>query len=912
MARLVLANAITGIRNAVGEGGQLIAKNQLSAAIDALLQMIGNANIAEGSSEQADPLSSPFTVYVNPIIGSDRFVGGSFNSFEGPSTAAKLRRLEKQRLTCGYTRERPFRSINRAVIEVIIATSKSYFTAADLNEANIGLPCIELSAGCHIVHNDPGNSQSAVPITEWPAAGFDPSPEHLIAFNPTSGGVVIPRSSILSSPLGCIIRPSWVPAAADEASDYSNRAAILKLSSGAAVRGVVFRDRIGASSSHHLLDCQQNASQGDLDQLYAKVRTAVGSTAGLSSSLAMTQPAEWQSVVALDGAPSEDWDSIHGAPANGSSWSILTEWGMGGVFWDGDRQGGIKSFGLGDIRAVIQQRDLSCWEIYQAGLWRAPVSYQELLGSQPDDVRMKPSRLSRGVLASNDATGDLHALAFTGAGCAFSADSGAQLKAIATSSSFGGCTAVARGYKRSSAPHDAGWNLARLRVARSVAEQSGNVTTIELGRVAAITNGTITLDAALAPSSDPAIPASLAAQGYSLAPDTLIWIENPAGADWRATLATNAWSSIAPATIQISTPAAQAGTGAAIGSSGGVSLAIGQLVYLRRLVDTRSGSDRRVSLMLVNSTSARLPSLNSILQTQPAVSGGGIARSLAPAGAEVLAVTTTRRNAGVTLAAEITIRRASPDDPYATGGFYRPGQTVKHAGKHWTARAAAAFVASGSAPDAARWQESHVQQESSFGPADPHALEGPTLVFDTDTDPSAATATCGVDWSTIYTSPGSVRDQLRNATDYRGAHALLLALGFTSSAAHSALAPRPEASRELDPASSLDFPTPPNGGAASGRANWALEFREPSCVQLLSHRFDAVGYWNLSRALPAARRPLGPLNEFTATGTAVQGGRVEIRGVTTNGFQVSNQGLTNIDTGELVPVSAIGAMAENL
>lgn len=917
MARLAFATAMDGIRNAVGSGGQLRAKNQLSAAIDALLQLVGNANIAQGSSEQADPINAPFTVYVNPIIGSDRFVGGAFNSYEEPSsasasakTSARLKRQENQRLTCGYSRQRPFRTLNRAVIEIIIATSKNYFTAADL--AGIGAPCIELSPGCHIALNDPGNGPGVIAVGEWAATGFEPTDQHLIAFNPTTGGVVVPRSIAISAPGGCTIRPSYVPAAADEASDYSNRVAILKLSSGATTSGVTFRDRIGASSSHHLLDCQQAASQADLDQLYGKVRTAVGASANLSSSLAAPQATEWQTAAVISGAPSEAWDTLHGAASSAAHWSLLSDWGMGGCFFDGDRQGGLKSFQHLHCRATIQQRDLSCWEIYQAGAWRAPVSYQELLSAASDDVRMKPRRLSRAILLTNDAAGTLENLDVTGAGQAFCADNGAQLAVRGSTNAFGGCVAVARGYQRSSAPLDAAWNLWRLRVARSVAEQS-TVATIPLGVVSAISNSSITLQAPLAAGSDPAIPAALAAMGYSLAPGTLVWIENPSGADWRATLASNAWSSGAAAVITITDAAQQAGTGAAIGTASGASLAIGKRVYIRRLVDARSRSDRRVSLKLVNSTSARLPRRNSILQTQPAVSGGGIARALAAGGAEVLVVTTSSRippaEMGVVLAAEVTIRRACPDEPYTAGTFYRQGQVVKHAGKHLTARGT--FIASGSSPDPARWQESHVQQESSFNPGDLITLESPLLVFDTDTDASGdVTATCGIDWTTIYTSSGSVRDQLRSGTDYRGALALLLALGFTSTAAHSALVPRPQASRELDPASAADFPSPPSGGAASGRANWALEFRQPSIVQMQNHRFNAVGFWNNSRGLPQARRPMQDLNEFTAIGCAVQGGRVEVQGINQDGYAVSNQGLTSIDTGELVAIEAIGVAAD--
>jgi hypothetical protein len=285
MARLSFANAVAGILNAFGAGGQLRAKEQLAVTIDALLQMVGNANVAPGSSEPADPLNSPFTIYVNPYIGSDRFVGGSYNWFEeaGGATdavkiAAKLKRLENQRLVCGYSKERPFRTLNRAAIEIVAMTSKSFFTI-NSELANVDCPSVELSPGTHIFYNDPGNAGHAIPVTEWPAAGFDPTPNHLIAFNPNSGGIVLPRYATTSSPLSlrqCTVRPSYVPAAADEASDYSNRAAILKTTSTSYVYGFTFRDAFGASSSHHLLDCFHNASQADLDQLYAKVRTAMG------------------------------------------------------------------------------------------------------------------------------------------------------------------------------------------------------------------------------------------------------------------------------------------------------------------------------------------------------------------------------------------------------------------------------------------------------------------------------------------------------------------------------------------------------------------------------------------------------------------------------------------------------------
>jgi hypothetical protein len=922
MARISVANALAGIRNAVGAGGQLRAKDQLSAVVDALLQLVGNANIAPGNSEPADPLNSPFTIYVNPYIGTDRFVGGSYNWFEEPAGAsdaakirAKLRRLENQRLTCGYSKQRPFRTINRVAIEIVLATSKSYFTL-NSEDAQVDCPAVEFAPGTHIFYNDPGNSPSAIPITEWPAEGFEPTPNHLIAFNPNSGGIVLPRYATASAPLSlrqCTVRPSWVPAAADEAVDYSNRAAILKITNTSYVYGLTFRDQLGANSSHHLIDCFQAASQADLNQLYAKVRTAMGgasNSGNISNALAVPRLSEYEIVGPFGANPSEASDTVKGASPYVYNCSLRTEWGMGGAFWDGARVTGLKSIVIAQFTGISLQRDLSCWQIYREGAWRAPVNYQELIDSEADDVRMKPQRMSRHVSLISGAFGQMVSVFAIGAGRHHFADSGAQLEFSNSTSNFGGCVAVAKGYAPNSDPLDQNWNLRRLKVARSVADQTGNVRQIGLGNVAAISGSLITLQLPLAPSDDPAIPAVLAAQGYSLPAGTLIWIENPGGPDWRATLAANAWVSTSATEIDITGAALQAGTNLPIGTAtGGASLAVGRKVYIRRLWDNRSSAQRRVSLRLANTTNSRVPVRNSILQTRPGVTGGGIDRVLAPGGAEVLAVTTTTKipaeGAGVVMSAEITIRRSCPDEVYAAGRFYRKGETVKHAGKHFTATVT--HVSAGSTPDEAFWQESYVQQASDYNAEDPTSLEAPQLIFDTDTDGGTdLTTTCGINWATIYTSSGSVRDQLRSATDYRGALAMLLALGFSSTAAHNALVPRTEASRELDPASATDFPTPPSGGAASGRANWALEFRQPSFIQLLGQNLNGVGFWNYTRALPRWRRTMSARNEFNANFAPEQGGRVEIRGTNKDGFDVTNQGLINTDTGEVIGVDDIG------
>ena len=157
----------SGALNATPSNDQF--REQIAALVDAMRQLGGNARVVAGAIEQADPLSSPFTLYVNPYTGSDRFVGGSYNSHEDGATdeeiiASKLKRIELQRLECGYTPFRPFKTINRAVIEAAIITSKNWYTYTD-PRAHVDCVSIVLAPGVHILYNDPGSSSTCLLYT---------------------------------------------------------------------------------------------------------------------------------------------------------------------------------------------------------------------------------------------------------------------------------------------------------------------------------------------------------------------------------------------------------------------------------------------------------------------------------------------------------------------------------------------------------------------------------------------------------------------------------------------------------------------------------------------------------------------------------------------------------------------------
>jgi hypothetical protein len=900
---------------------QAAAKEQFRALVDMLRQIGGNASVVAGSLAQADPLSAPFTLYVNPYTGSDRFVGGSYNTHEAGATdeeiiASKLKRIELQRLECGYTPFRPFKTINRAVIEAAIITSKSWYTYTD-PRAHVDCVSIVLAPAAHTLYNDPGSASTS--LASWGNAK-DPTIAELIAFNPAGvGGVLLPRGCSLCGPdlRKTTIRPSWVPAIADEAADYSNRRAMLKVTGTGYFFGHTFMDKVGLKESHHLLDPYGPASKAELDAFYAKCFAAVGAGGDLAAALTVTRPTEYEIVGPIDisDSPRSTWDTTASASPYIFNCSVRSDYGMGGAFWDGNKIGGLKSMVCANFTGVSLQKDMRCWQVFESNNWvtlsNTPQDYQKYITSPPDNVRMNPARLSRHITAINDAFIQEVSVFAIGHGIHHFTDFGGEITVTNSNSSFGGNAALSKGYKTFAFPQDRNWSISRIRVPLNLGEKTGNVRRVFLGTVGDVNNNRIILTTPLAVDEDSAtVPAILLRDKFSLPDGTKIWVENPSGDDWRADLTSSAWSSSTPDRVNIAAALAQAGTDDPVGTNPatGVSLAVGKRVYIRRVVDTRSPSERRVSLQLNNTASSRLPERNFILQTDPTRAGGAISRALAPGGNEVIVVSGTGTGGspitGVVKTAEVTVRRGAPNVSYANNTFYRAGVIVKYSGKHY--QSLRDQTTSSSVPDPKTWGETLVHMPSAFNAEDALKNEIPFIVLDTDTDDAAETQTCGINFSTIWTAAGPVRDQYRSATDYLGVHALLVALGFTSAAAHAALVPRTASTRDRNPANSTQFPDAPSGGAANGRGNWAIEFRRPSVLRLYGHAWEWAGYLNYSKSIPAAQRDLSPQNKFTYYFTNSEGGRVVPQGSNEDGFNISPRGLEDIETGATLSVDAIG------
>jgi len=894
---------------------QAVAKEQIAALVDMLRQLGGNPSVVAGALAQADPLNAPFTLYVDPYIGSDRFVGGAYNSHEAGDTdeeiiASKLKRIELQRLECGYTSARPFKTINRAAIEAAIITSKNWYSFSD-PRAHVDCVTIVLSGGVHIVYNDPGSGSTS--LASWGTVK-DPTIEELIAFNPTTGGVLLPRGC--STHGGDLrkssIRPNWVTPVVDEAADYSNRRAILKVSGTGFFFNATTMDKIGHAESVHLLDTFQPASKAELDSFYSKIQAAVGAGADLASALLVTRATEYEIVGPIDQSqsPSSAWDTTRGASPYIFNWSVRSEYGMGGAFWDGAKLSGLKSMVCANFTGTNQQKDMRCWQVYENSSWvtlnNTAEDYQKYINASPDNVRRNPARQTRHISAVNNAYIQKVSIFGIGQSEVTMADNGGEITDNGGNSTFGGCSAHAKGYKDFAFGKDKNWALSHIKVPLNLSEKLSNIRRIDLGVVASASGSVITLSNGLAvDATSNSVPAVLLAAGYTLASGTRVWVENPNGPDWRATLDASAWSSSAPAQINITGELLESGSSV----PGGLDV-VGRRVYIRRVVDTRTVSERRVSLILSNTASARLPQRDAVLQTDPARASGAISRLLAAGGEEVLLVSNAGTGplptGGVLRTSELTIRRGAPNKTYAPNTFYLIGTVVRYAGKHWQAKST--FVSVGIAPDPTLWGECYVHMPSGFNPEDPISQEAPILLFDTDISDIEESTTLGINWATVWTAAGSIRDQYRSGTDYLGVYAFLRAMGYSDAAAHAALVPKVSTARELDPSSATDFPTAPSGGAATGRGNYAVEFRRPSTIRLYNHQWEWAGFGNYSKAMPAAQQDMSEFNKFTYYFTSAAGGRVVPKGSNEDGYEVTPKGLEDIATGATISPENLGGL----
>lgn len=830
-------------------------RDQIDVVADELRQLAGNADIPD------DPLNAPYILYVSSYIGNDTYISGDYKS-----TGDLDRRISLQRLEAGYTEARPFRTINRAIIEAGIITSRSWFTTDAQRKR--ALVSIVILPGEQTILNGLGSNAG---MTTW-ADGTVPTDAQLTAFNPTEGGVILPRGcSLVSMDLRkTLLRPAYVPAEADEAADYSNRSCIFRMTGQGYYYGLTFKDQLDSTSSHHLLSCFEYTSEGQLTDFYRKIDEI---SVDVNAANAEPRDPEYQIVGPQPENPTIATDTVNGASPYIYNISIRSTLGLCGVFANGAAVEGFMSCVIAQFTGVSLQTDLSCWQQYISGTWSGVATYANLINTDPDDIRANPNRRSFHIRAINDAVIQEVSVFAIGQAIHHWTESGGSLTITNSNSNFGGCAALSEGFKAAAAPKDTDWNTAFVRRAVNPFTKDGNIRQVTIGRLVdtqSNTSATLTLDADFTPEA-------LEREGYSLKENDYIWVDNPGGADYRAQLAATPWSDANPERINIQS---QVETDDADGNVNPSDPGVdnneyqsieSKRVYIRRLLDVRSVDERRYSIILQGqpNSNQRVPVKEYIVQPE---TGSWNERVLAVNASE----TTTDVSDGVNVEFK-TADRPEAETNFDSAKYYRPGDTIRRDNKHWTA----GEVVYGSF-DVTQWTQAYVHMQEDYAAPDFYKSAQPLIVFDGDTDQSESSDDMGFTLNTAV-----VEAQYESATDYQGAFNYLRNLGNSVAQAEALLIPQAEASRN---------------SSISG----AVEFRSPSTIRMFGHAYEWAGYLNYTKALPQYQGDLSRVNKFTYYFTNEGGGKVFASGFNEEGYLVSNRGIEEVESGKVIGFENIG------
>ncbi len=904
-------------------------REQIDALTDAVRQLGGKAEIAPGNTVINDPLSAPYVLYVNSYTGKDTFVAGDYSSTDDGTFETKMRRISLQRLECGYTEARPFKTINRAIIEAGIITSRDYLNLP----GNIcgDLVSIVVMPGVHTALNAAGLADNA---TNFPAYGNTKefSDAELQSFNPEgSAGIILPRGcSLVSLDLRkCNIRPDFVPGgtnALDEAADYSNRGSIFLVTGTGFYYGFTFLDKENYPYTHHLLHTFEFAGRSRVDEFYSKILKSFGNVAGISSTYTKTRNSEVEIVgpAPAPGTQTEATDSVSSASPYIFNCSIRSLYGMGGIFANGANAEGFKSMVTAQYTAISLQKDMRCWQRYNSGNWvdissTAAGNYSDYIDESPDNVRMDPNKRSFHIRCVNRAIIQEVSVFCIGQGVHHWVQSGGELTVTNSNSNFGQVASLAEGFVADSFATDKNWNVSSINVARDISGLTNKWARTDIGELtASVSNNatTITLTANLEGSENDK-PTILARNGYSL--DTYggtsyIWIENSNGVDYYAPLAANAWNPNNPNEINVSTAfvSADGATPPSTDASSAFPPIAGKTIYIRRLQDVRTLDERTYSLTCSN-TSADSRNIIRDYGIQTDTLGASIDAEIEAAEPIIASsVTTLPATTGVFRVNKVEVRRAAASTDWdnkgkyrsgyhLTNNYYRTGDVVRHQNKHY--KCIVEHIAE-STFNSNYWDEVFVHMDETYAAEDFFKNSKPVLIFDRDKDNNVTSDLLGYTNADLGTDSQLTR-QLRTSVDYLGVYSFLRSLGFNDADSHTILLPKAPVDRERNPGSALSGIGNPSG-AANAWDNWPLTMRRPSQIRLFGHAMEWSGYLNYSKALPQYQRDLTPSNKFSFYFTNQLGGRVYISAFNEEGFQITAAGLTDLATGEVLSPEGLG------
>lgn len=858
---------------------------------------------------------STTSLYVDPEIGSDLWAGG----IADPSTSPPL---TNQQITAGYSKQAPFKTLQRALIE---AARLSIVTGVDNDKYDRVV--IRVSPGEHIIDNAPPTTET---VTSW-GLNKDPDDADLRAFNTGGIGVILPRGvSIIGEDLRkSVIRATTVPAASLDPSN--DRGTVFKATGGSFFFNFTFKDSNGVDRSHHLLSAFEFCPQSELDAFYEKVATAFD----LNPSDVEIRPGEVEiSAPFPDGNAQSTVDTTFASSAYVFNCSLRSDYGMCGMFLDGSKVTGFKSMVVAQFTNVSLQKDMNAWQLYSNGTWAIPASYQEYIDSDINDVRYRiggainhetgcyqTDYRSFGFKCINNAILQEVSCFVIGDAIHHWTASGGECTITNSNSNFGMTALLSSGFRGIGSSsgafnQDKGFVCTSVRRPLLVKTDGSNIRQFTIGTVDSYdeVTGTITLQVAFDQSA-------VLGQSYSLKQGDYIWIENKSretgpgfvpgdkdassAIDARAQLAATPWDEGSPSLILVN-PSSDP----AVNNITTIDPVIlqGNRVYIRRLIDTRAPEDRgfNVSVMSTNGPESRRPVGNFIVRLG---SRASVADQIDPSnGSNQLFLISDSVTTGATGSYEyrLTLRPGDGLTSFEPGRYYRVGTPIFNSGRVYKAKRNKVYTSFA----ADEWEPSFLMLPSERGIESSRAAIAPEIIFDKDISNSPSSTTLGINQLT----DADVLNQIRSSTDFRGVSGLMQAIGYSPNDIGSAsdvtlsgkiLAPQAsEATRDWDPAA-LSSPAP--SGKLSGRQNWPLEFNRPSLVRAFGQAYEWAGQGNYSKAMPKYQfSVLSDQHKIDYFAVSLMGGRVYNTGFNEDGLIVQGNTITDLGTNTVVDVEVAG------
>jgi hypothetical protein len=881
-------------------------------------RIFGDADFATSGIEDT-LLSSRFACYVSPEYGSDDVVFGNYNAD---------RQILNQEYTCGYSMQRPFKSLARAYAEV---ARRSILAGASNDIHDRAIIIVDISDG--FIFNGTG-APTVNPWVEGPVTD-----DQLRMLNDaTRPGLIHPRgcSVVGVDYRRSVIRPLFVPAGTGSA--ITGRAPIIRMTGDGYFSNFTIKDNPSVLSSHHLVHTHEFVSQADLVTYYNKIAIAFGLTGA-----DVVNPGETEIVgPSPDGNPIAGVDTVKNASPYIFGAALRSEWGMCGPLVDGRVATGFRSMEAAQYTIISLQRDLAAYQKFSGGNWVDIVDFNDYINTNINDLRYKTSG-NADLITGGTCPLDYRHFGFKQIGDAFiqlvseftigtavhhwgAAGSDSDLSNC--NSAFGGVATMAHGFRGigtagGAYPQDQGILGIAVRRPLEFPTNGSNLRQITVGRMASsasyVTDGTGTYLRLSAPFDPTAFRRT---NDASLQQNHYIWIDNgdpnsgPGSATNRAfpvyaQLAAVPWNPAFPDRIYVQ-PVTNNSIGQADGAGTPANLTElhDNRVYIRRLVDTRVPEEREYGIICSFSDTAatRRPPGNFILRLG---NRGSVGAQLDPANGtdeiyivtEVLNVTVAQPVASTNYF-KLLIRSGDQGANYSSSTFYRPAMPVALGNRVYRSGAEQKNVS----PPSATWVGAALPFATSRGQENPRSQIAPRIILDKDLSKDRTSTTLGINFATDV----DYLDQVRSAVDFIAIATFMNKLGYStanlgstgSSLAGTILQPQPATTRDWDPTAA---PSPTPSGKLTSKIAWPLEFNKPSLIEARNQIYRYIGLTNYSKALPKYQRfALETQFKIEAVSMSIFGGRSYADGSIENGLTIQGDKLIDLATGRDTTTESAG------